>query len=156
MDQRVRNHIGRLLALIPRQVGDCVMLSGSLRALLSIDGIESKVFCGSVIFQSEALFNHVEDIDVDSPAIVYDGHCWVTVDEWLIDLSLSRTGTSMRSERYGRLKKLVEKELRPGAPLVGRERFLQQQLNLTYVARQELPLDFCMRILNSLASRLEC
>ncbi len=92
----VRRAVTELMAIMPPMVGACAMMSATLGAHLQDEyNIPAVIVVGDLKIQGKKIFDYKKPIPFDSDGTPnlkkWSGHCWVGIDEWIIDVSIFRT-----------------------------------------------------------------
>jgi hypothetical protein len=88
--------INEVLGRIPANAFNCVMLSGLLGAIINDhSNIPAAVITGHLDYSTKRIFNCKDPIpfSADKKYIfgIWDGHCWVELNNKIIDISIFRT-----------------------------------------------------------------
>jgi hypothetical protein len=92
----LKEAITEVLRTVPANAFNCAMLSGLLGAIISDhSSIPSAVIAGHLDYSSKRLFNCSKPIpyhkDKTEIKEEWDGHCWVEINNLIVDVSLFRT-----------------------------------------------------------------
>lgn len=97
----ISKHVSNLLSLAPPSFGSCVMLSATLAAILQEkSSIPAIAVLGDLLISEFPIFECKKNLpspryDGDEIRENWDGHCWVEIDDAIIDVSIFRSAYSV-------------------------------------------------------------
>ncbi len=132
----LKEAINEVLTIVPKNAFNCAMLSGILGAIISDHSkIPVSVIAGHLDYSSKRIFNCTRPIpySTDKKEITeeWDGHCWVEINNLIVDISFFRT------MYYGQIPTDLNKQIRAkfgegrGALVCSPNEMLNQGFNYT-------------------------
>jgi hypothetical protein len=91
----------QILDIFPYQPFCCAYMSALLVDFAKQEGLTSYLAAGSLDFKGRRLFQYENSVEVSTDIIQnWPGHCWVVLNNVIVEISLFRTAYSQKSPKW--------------------------------------------------------